>query len=240
MFKRSFVLLLMSFSCVFSGSVVIFGQESVTSSNDSSGFNAPPQSVSDKKRRFEAGAQFTGLMRKGDGDRNGFGGRFGYDFATFGTGKYTATAEAEINFLPGDRFFGFPSIGIGTRRDGRVLQGFFGAKVGRKFDKFGVFAKARPGFVQYSRGKQNISGSLSNLQFTNRRETNAAFDLGGVLEFYPTKRITTRFDFGDTIVHFGERRATGFDFSTQQFVPLIFSSETRHNFQFGAGIGFRF
>jgi hypothetical protein len=232
----------MSFSCVFLGSNSVFGQGSVTNStNNSNSFNAPKQSNSDdKKRRVEVGVQFTSLSKKGDGDRNGFGGRFGYDFATFGSGKYVATAEAEINFLPGDRFVGFSAIDIGSRRDGRVLQGFFGAKVGRKFDKFGIFAKARPGFVQYSRGKQNIGGTLPDIRLSSRSETNAALDVGGVLEFYPTKRITTRFDAGDTIVRFGQRTATGFDFFNQRFIQENLRSETKHNFQFSAGIGFRF
>ena len=30
-------------------------------------------------------------------------------------------------------------------------------------------------------------------------------DVGGVVEFYPSKRIVTRFDAGDTIIHFGRR-----------------------------------
>jgi hypothetical protein len=227
----------------------IVGQEvSTTRSNSCTGFggfekkseNFRRQQTTDKNRRFEIGVQFTSLMRSGDGDRNGFGGRVGYDFATFGSGRYVATAEAEINYLPGDRFVGFSAVGLGSRRDGRVLQGLFGAKVGRKFEKFGIFAKARPGFVQYSRGKQNISGTPLNLQFTTNSETNAALDVGGVLEFYPTKRITTRFDAGDTIVRFGQRTATGFDFFNQQFVPAVLRSETKHNFQFSAGIGFRF
>ncbi len=242
MFKRYFALLLMSFSCVFLGSNVGFGQESVTSStNNSNSFNASKQADSnDKKRRVEVGVQFTSLSRNGDGDRNGFGGRFGYDFATFDSGKYVATAEAEVNYLPGDRFVGFSSIGVGSRRDGRVTQGFFGAKVGRKFEKFGVFAKARPGFVQYSRGKQNYSGTTSNLQYNSGSETNFATDVGGVLEFYPTKRITTRFDAGDTIVRFRQRTATGFDFFNQRFIQENLRSEIKHNFQFSAGIGFRF
>jgi hypothetical protein len=226
-----------------------FGQEVSTTQSSSfaefSGLEKKPanfrgQQTTDKKRRFEIGVQFTSLMRSGDGDRNGFGARAGYDFATFKNGRYVATAEAEINYLPGDRFLGFSAVGIGSRRDGRVLQGLFGAKVGRKFEKFGVFAKARPGFVQYSRGIQNAGGTSSNIRFTTDSETNAALDVGGVLEFYPTKRITTRFDAGDTIVRFKQRSATGFDFFNEQFVTEILRKEYKHNFQFSAGIGFRF
>ncbi len=178
----------------------------MTNSNDSTESSSSKTTVLIERKRFEIGAQFTSLMRNGDGDR----------------------------------FVGFSAVGIGSRRDGRVLQGFFGAKVGRKFEKFGVFAKARPGFVQYSRGKQSIDGTLSDVRFTTGAETNPALDVGGVLEFYPTKRITTRFDVGDTIVRFGKQNTTGFDFFNQQLFPVVLPSETKHNFQFGAGIGFRF
>lgn len=244
---RGLVVLLMVLVCVFA----TFGQDFPTPKNDlfsktkdarpdTENFSGRQPTSIEKRRRFEVGVQFTSLMRDGDGDRNGFGGRVGYDFATFGQGKYVATAEAEINFLPGDRRVDFSAVGIGSRRDGRVLQGLFGVKAGRKFDKFGVFLKARPGFVQYSRGKQNISGTTSDLRLSQDPETNAAFDVGGVLEFYPTKRITTRFDAGDTIIRFGRRSATGFDFFNQQFIPLRLPSQYKHTFQFSAGIGFRF
>ena len=242
---RVSIMLLTVLVCVFSA----LGQDNSTQQNNSftksDSLRKNPdsfgnQSNTDKKRKFEVGIQFTSMMREGDGDRNGLGGRFGYDFATFNGGKYVATAEAELNFLPGDRFVGYSGFGIGSRRDGRVTQGFFGAKIGRRFDKFGIFGKVRPGFVQYSRGKQSLSGTTQNLQFSQSSETNFATDIGGVLEFYPTKRITTRFDAGDTIVRFGRRNTTGFDFFTQQTVPIILPKETKHNFQFSAGIGFRF
>lgn len=240
-------MLLMVLVCIFTA----FGQEFSPEKNNSftesigdserksDNFNRQQQ-TSDKKRRFEVGVQFTSLMRSGDGDRSGFGARIGYDFATFKQGKYVATAEAELNFLPGNRFVGFSPIAIGSRRDGRVFQGFFGPKFGRKFNKFGVFGKVRPGFVEYSRGKQSISGTTTFPELSDDPEINAALDVGGVLEFYPTKRITTRFDAGDTIVRFGRRNATGFDFFNQQFIPVVFSSEIKHNFQFSAGVGFRF
>ena len=62
-------------------------------------------------------------------------------------------------------------------------------------------------------------------------------DVGGVVEFYPSSRIVTRFDFGDTIIRYGEYRRESFVAS----VPFLSRPpETKHNFQFSAGVGFRF
>ncbi|HEX5965010.1 MAG TPA: hypothetical protein VFY51_03735, partial [Pyrinomonadaceae bacterium] len=71
-----------------------------------------------------------------------------------------------------------------------------------------------------------------------------ATDLGGVLEFYPSPRIVTRFDVGDTIIHFRRRTINGvaFDPVTQQFTlfPFTRPARTSHNFQFIASVGWRF
>jgi hypothetical protein len=69
-------------------------------------------------------------------------------------------------------------------------------------------------------------------------------DVGGVLEFYPTKRIITRLDFGSTIIHYGPRTInfpafnpiTGEFTSQQSTIP----AQNRGTLQFMAGVGFRF
>ncbi|MCU0238303.1 MAG: hypothetical protein MUC29_02595 [Pyrinomonadaceae bacterium] len=234
MLKNKFSILLVVLVCVFS----TLAQESSTTANSSneSISNLSKQTVSDKTRKFEVGIQFTSLMKKDDGDRNGIGSRFGYNFATFGNGKYVATAEAEVNYFTGNRFVS------DLRRNGRVTQGLFGVKVGRKFDKFGVFAKVRPGFTRYSQGKPGdfisptqVSEPKGNYNFTT--------DVGGVLEFYPTKRIITRFDFGDSIVRLKQQQVNTFLIGIGGTpIPFTFTlpAKTNHNFQFNAGIGFRF
>src|SRR5579883_1544827 len=89
--------------------------------------------------RYEVGAQFSSLTIKeppfGFGFRTepGFGGRFTYNF------NRSIAAEAQIDFYPNDN--GARSFETG----GRTLQGLFGVKAGRRFERFGVFAKARPG-----------------------------------------------------------------------------------------------
>ncbi|HEY7784702.1 MAG TPA: hypothetical protein VIB00_08245 [Pyrinomonadaceae bacterium] len=56
-------------------------------------------------------------------------------------------------------------------------------------------------------------------------------------------RIFTRFDTGDTI-HYGRRTIDGFLFDPvtgeMVIVPIPQPATTRHNFQFSAGVGFRF
>ena len=71
-----------------------------------------------------------------------------------------------------------------------------------------------------------------------------ATDVGGVLEFYPSRRLVTRFDAGDTIIHFNRRTADVIAFdpvtSTFTLAPSFVPARTTHNFQFMASVGFRF
>ena len=59
-----------------------------------------------------------------------------------------------------------------------------------------------------------------------------------MLEFYPTRRIVARFDGGDTMIFYRSLDIPVFFFPR----TLIFTApaETIHNFQFSAGVGFRF
>jgi hypothetical protein len=226
MLKSFLAMLFVSFLCAFS----VLGQETTAVGKvDSTDSSSAAQSSGDDDRRFQLGFHFTNIVdvknilgNEKTRNRPGFGVRFGYDFARFGGGKYVATAESEINYSPknhrSSRLVN-PTTFDG-RTDGRVLQGLFGVKVGRKFDKVGIFGKARTGFVQYTNGKANADSA-----------TNFAADLGGVLEFYPTKRFITRFDFGDNIVRVGGQRFSN---------TLILPARTQHNFQFSAGFGIRF
>jgi hypothetical protein len=203
----------------------------------------------EKSRRFEAGIQFSSLaLRLSPSDfgfpgftpadsgtltEAGFGGRVGYNL------NPTVALEAEGNFYPRNTVFSNSTTG------GYPAQMQFGVKAGKRFERFGVFAKVRPGFVTFSRvftltGTQTITFGSQTFQlgiFEDRRRTYFSTDLGGTLEFYPTRRVFTRFDAGDTIIRYGERNAPGFSFSNAIFrIP----ASTAHNFQFTAGIGLRF
>jgi hypothetical protein len=72
----------------------------------------------------------------------------------------------------------------------------------------------------------------------NFADTGFSLDVGGVLEFYPSKRITVRFDAGDTIVN-REGGVIVFPLNAPLFA-LSGSNFATHNLQLSAGVGFRF
>jgi len=71
------------------------------------------------------------------------------------------------------------------------------------------------------------------------RQNNLSFDVGGVVEFYPSKRMTLRFDAGDTVVR--RDRENGVFAVVEKDLRLSKPSpETTHSLQRRAGVGFRF
>ena len=156
----------------------------------------------------------------------GVGGRF-----TLNLIKHLAL-ESEVNFFPRQLSAG-----------GHALQAQFGLKTGHRFKRIGIFAKARPGFVSFSKfateeGTQTVG--LPPLQFTvarivPKRRYFFSMDIGGVAEFYLSRRIFARVDGGDTIIRYGKGLFYDLDENTHQS-----PGQTKHNFQFSAGVGFRF
>jgi hypothetical protein len=165
----------------------------------------------------------------------GIGGRFTYNLNS------NIGLEAEANLYLGDTRL-FAPLGSG----GRPAQAVSGIKAGKRFEKFGIFAKARPGFVSFSEGKFPLSFFLQpNLPLSNPRGeyvTHLALDVGAVFEFYPSSKIVTRFDAGDTIIRYGAQSvlAGGLLLPGAPRPTVVIPGETRHNFQFNAGVGFRF
>jgi hypothetical protein len=184
----------------------------------------------------------------------GFGARFTYNLTNH------IALEAEGNFFPGRPLAelaggGFSSRGIPA---GHIYQGQFGVKAGKRFKKCGVFMKIRPGFVGFTEASQftgfrlktffdpshGTMVQLENPEFRIGKATYPSADVGGVVEFYPSRRIVTRLDVGDTIIRYGIYReplgavcALCCPCPTQLYER---PAETRHNLQFSAGIGIRF
>lgn len=210
---------------------------------------AEVRAQSDEKK-FEVGAQFSILQvptrtianfalatsSESHATEYGVGGRIGYNLSQ------NFAIEAEGNFFPRDR----------DLQGGRKIQGLFGVKAGKKFDKVGIFAKARPGFIRFERGDYRFGpgGCIAVFPpplacFQPVAKTNFAFDVGGVIELYPSSRTIIRFDAGDTIIRFGARRVAA-DVpafpppSGANLVALPVGAETKHNFQGSVGVGFRF
>jgi hypothetical protein len=190
---------------------------------------AQTQTQSDDPPRFEVGIHFSALtLTPSNAYRTevGFGGRF-----TLNVNKHVAL-EAETTLFPNSGNSGE------IRAGGNAVEGMFGVKAGKRWQKFGVFAKARPGFVSFSDGHPIYD--LSNPSFINfraERATHFATDVGGVLELYVSRRIMTRFDVGDTIIRYGAQTIAN------PFPPPLnfnINDTTRHNLQVNGGIGFRF
>lgn len=163
----------------------------------------------------------------------GIGGRFTYNL------NKNVALEAAAYFFPRSCFDCF--------NRGHITEAVGGIKAGKRFKTWGIFAKARPGIVSYSKGAFEITqtGSIPAFPFVFNFKplTNFAADLGGVLEFYPSRRIVTRFDVGDTIINIRQqtRNDLRFDPATNTFflVPITLPGKTTHNFQFSASVGFR-
>jgi len=210
------------------------------------------QQNSSELPRYEVGGDFSSLSLNSGTTLPGLGGRF-----TYNLNKHVAL-EAAGYFFPGKCEF---CLGETT---GHVGEGLFGIKAGQRFRKWGIFAKARPGFASFSRGAFNITPSSTSVssgqgacfgtnpadppcfRFESTRVTPLAVDLGGVLEFYPSKRIVVRFDVGDTMLHYRSRTFNTLigNANNPTAAPTLTSitapSRTRHSFQFIGGVGFRF
>lgn len=194
---------------------------------------------SEELLKFEIAGEFTTLERESFPARRtepGLGGRFTYNL------------NQMISFEAAGYFF--PKKCSECRNEGNVAEVLGGVKVGKRFEKWGIFAKGRPGVISYSRGALDVivpPGSTSPfgpVEFDFKRLNAFAMDVGGVVEFYPSKRIVTRFDLGDTIIHFNRR-----DMKTIVFNPVTdtigpgtirIPGRTSHNFQFMTSVGFKF
>ena len=182
------------------------------------------QAQADETRKVELGGHFTALRNmESDQTEAGFGGRVGYNV------HRNVTLEAELNFFPEEDFL----------RGGNRVQGLFGVKAGKRFDKVGVFAKVRPGFFHLREGEFRLRQDVLCIAVFPPPEgcvetsgvTNFNVDVGGVFEVYPSPRTIIRLDVGDTIIRTGDRTfGAGF----------VLPGRTEHNLQGGIGLGFRF
>ena len=171
----------------------------------------------------------------------GFGGRISYNLNSI------VALEAELNLFPGADSVTEPE----EFNDGYFLEGLFGVKAGKRFEKVGIYGKARPGFLYASKSVLELrpdTGCIAIFPppvgcFQPTGKNSFALDVGGVVEIYPTSRTVIRFDFGDTIVRLSERDISTIftrNGSFPRFVAWRMPAETTHNFQGSVGVGFRF
>jgi len=165
--------------------------------------------------RFEIGGHYAFLdFAEGVGfhvGASGVGARF-----TYNLDKYVAS-EAEVDYFQ-DRIFGFSDFG-------RKTLVVFGVKAGFRKKRFGVFGKARPGFIHFNKAPGTVcplTMGFQGIPCPVAAKTDFAMDFGGVFEYYASRKVAIRFDAGDTIIR--HQRIFG----------------TTHQFQSTAGVVFRF
>jgi len=100
--------------------------------------------------------------------------------------------ETEINFLPGN-----------SATSGNHVQGLFGVKAGKRWQKGGIFLKARPGFIHFRRDPFGVAKPSGGFFLHERvASTEPDIDLGGVVEYYTARGLILRFDLGDSVIHY--------------------------------------
>jgi len=111
-----------------------------------------------------------------------------YEKPVGGGGRFTlrltrlVSLDAEVNRYPiGGAQAGFP-----------LTQVLAGARAGVILGPMGIFAKVRPGFSSYDATADRPGiGTKPNL------------DIGGVIAFYSQRHVGARFDFGSTVIFYG-------------------------------------
>lgn len=182
--------------------------------------------------RFEVAASLN-MLRLSDfsGTRAGLGGRVTFDLTP------NLALDGEVAFYPKDRIVqsqASTSVGtyqiVGTRRRTDAL---FGVKLGTRADRFGLFAKARPGFTRLADRGTGCEGPgcavILMLIAPYQYRTEFAFDFGGGIELYPSARTVARFEMGDTMIR--HRSAAP---------PCPAGECTSHNLSTRLGFGYRF
>lgn len=191
--------------------------------------------------KFEVAADFSSITFGSGQSAPGFGGRL-----TYNLNKHVALEGAGYLFPRRCQF-------CAGGQSGQIIEGLFGVKAGKRFEKWGVFGKIRPGVISFSDGKLDFVPITVNpptgvgafpFEFVTKRITTLAVDVGGVIEFYPSKRLVTRIDLGNTIIHYGPRTSNLLVFDSATGKSVLVSSttppQTRGSLQFMAGVGFRF
>jgi hypothetical protein len=158
-------------------------------------------------QNWDIGLQLSGAhLHKIDEAPIGIGVRFGRSVTRL------VVVDAEVTHAPENNSGNFGET-----------TALFGVRLGRRFGRFGMFAKAGTGATHFG-------GDYFRLRLDRKNFLTA--DLGGVLEYYPSTRTFVRIDAGDLIIYYGGARFFN--------GPNPDALGTVHNFQPGFGIGLRF
>lgn len=174
---------------------------------------------SDQPPHFELGVAATGIHLS-DNNNFGVGGRAVFNLNSF------FSLEGEGNFFLNNAS---PKLFSG----GRAIEGLFGPKIGLRIGDIGFFAKVRPGVISFSNTVQGITINPTppfSFSIQTGRLTEPALDLGGVIEFYPSKHWAWRTDIGDTAIFY----------QSSSFLGIRVPGTSKSNFQFNTGLQYRF
>ena len=117
---------------------------------------------------------------------------------------------------------------------GSFWQMVAGPKIGITREKFGVYAKVRPGIVRFANAVNDIPAFATTGRF--QPVTQLAIDMGGVLEFYPKRHWVIRMDFSDVTIHYGSRTSI----YPAPETPFRWPAYWQTTLQTGFGFGWRF
>ena len=143
-------------------------------------------------KSFEIGMQLAAVRLSGiDATDAGLGGHAGWILTD------SLTLEAAGIFFP----TGYHDV----PRGGRKVFALVGPKIGWRAARAGVFLKTRAGVARVGEGRQF---AVCVLIFPPPEgcyvgETRLAFDLGGVVEVYPSQSSSLRLDIGDMATRLG-------------------------------------
>jgi len=189
--------------------------------------NSKPDALSATRptglKNWEFGIQYTGMnLPTVQSDclncrefRSGLGGKFSYML------NRTVGFDNEVNYLPA------------TGKGGYIIEGLFGVKFGHRWQNWGLFAKIRPGFAYYEAALEALgSTKVDDL-------TRFVADLGGAVEYYPSRNAAFRVDVGSTMIRYP--RSTP-DPRTSPLGSLLSPQYivTQGNLQISSGYVFRF
>jgi hypothetical protein len=122
----------------------------------------------------------------------GLGARFTYNF--------TPSVAIDSEF---DSYLTNADAARSLQFGGHAISGVIGVKAGIRERKFGIFFKARPGFMSFDHA---LSSSAIFGSFATKRITHAVLDLGTVAEFYPSARIILWTDIGTFLIRYGDAK----------------------------------
>ena len=165
--------------------------------------------------KYEVGVLYSALnvSEKSDKD-SGIGVRFTYNLTNY------LGVEAEASTF------------AQTREGGgnNETQGLCGVRAGIRKERYGLFAKVRPGVTRFY-----LLGVSPGPNTFEQGHTRFSVDVGGVFEYYPSRHTAIRIDAGDTMINFKQG-----DFFYQRLdEPMFVNRKLSHNLQVNFGFAFR-